>query len=163
MSEQNKKENHLQKLLGKRAKAQSTDHSLKLTKDLEDILEELVAAFPPGCFCPPSQQTITQIENALNDLLIWSTSAPISTSLRIQLQDAINAVKNQLSANPFLCCNTLQSLQALEVVLISVVGALPLVILQPIPLLISLQQLQALFSGYIACLACTPGPTGSTG
>ncbi|PEQ57498.1 40-residue YVTN family beta-propeller, partial [Bacillus cereus] len=43
---------------------------------LDDILGDLVAAFPPGCFCPPSQLTITQIKNALNDLLIWSTSAP---------------------------------------------------------------------------------------
>ncbi|PEV68048.1 40-residue YVTN family beta-propeller, partial [Bacillus cereus] len=80
-------------------------------KDLEDILEELVAAFPPGCFCPPSSQTIIQIKNALNDLLVWSTSAPISSSLKLKLQAASNAVKNQLDANPFSCCDTIKALQ----------------------------------------------------
>ncbi|PGE38819.1 40-residue YVTN family beta-propeller, partial [Bacillus cereus] len=99
MDNQNPKEKYLQKLLGERAKVQSTDASLNLKKNLDTILENLVAAFPEGCFCPPSSQTITQIKNALNDLLIWSTSAPISSSLKLKLQDASNAVKNQLDAS----------------------------------------------------------------
>ncbi|PEE35306.1 hypothetical protein CON59_16045, partial [Bacillus cereus] len=85
---------------------------------LEDILEELVAAFPPGCFCPPSQQTKTQIKNALNDLLLWSVSAPISSGLRVQLQAAINTVKSQLDASPFSCCDTITALQGFEFVLL---------------------------------------------
>ncbi|WP_141540829.1 proprotein convertase P-domain-containing protein [Bacillus cereus] len=134
--------------------AQSADDSLPKKKDLADILEELVAAFPPGCFCPPSQQTITQIENALNDLLVWSTSAPISSSLKLELQDAINAVKAQLDTNPFSCCDAIKALQALELTLSKVVSALPPG--QQLHLLGLLQQLQALFVGYLACLACEP-------
>ncbi|HDX9614531.1 TPA: hypothetical protein ROY01_005726 [Bacillus toyonensis] len=157
MDKQSKKENYLQKLLGKRVKAQSADDSLQKNKDLDDILEELVAAFPSGCFCPPSQQTITQIENALNNLLIWSTSAPISPSLRLQLQNAINAVKAQLDANPFSCCDTIKALQAFAFVLLQVIDQ-PLV---GIPFKVHLQnlaqQLQALFADYIACLACETG------
>ncbi|PGS49231.1 40-residue YVTN family beta-propeller, partial [Bacillus cereus] len=131
-------------------------------KDLEDILEELVAAFPPGCFCPPSSQTIIQIKNALNDLLVWSTSAPISSSLKLKLQAASNAVKNQLDANPFSCCDTIKALQGFEFVLLKVIDQ-PLVgILFKVHLQNLAQQLQALFSGYIACLACEPGPTGPT-
>lgn len=81
-------------MLKKSANLQSSAHSISLQKGLEDILTELVATFPPGCFCPPSQHTITQIENVLNDLLIWSISAPISSALKIELQNAINAIKN---------------------------------------------------------------------
>ncbi|MRB61684.1 YncE family protein, partial [Bacillus thuringiensis] len=136
-----KKENYLQKLLKKRANAQSSSHSQASPKDLSDILAELVAAFPPGCFCPPSQQTITQIENALNDLLIWSTSAPISNSLKLELQNASNAVKSQLDANPFSCCDTIKALEALEVVLNKVAAALPLGTSQKLILL--LLQLQS--------------------
>ncbi|PEM38420.1 Gly-Xaa-Xaa repeat protein [Bacillus toyonensis] len=153
-----KKENYLQKLLKKRANVQPNTDSLAQKKELDDILEELVAAFPPGCFCPPSQQTITQIENALNDLLIWSTSAPITSSLKLELQDAINAVKSQLDAIPFSCCDSIKALEALEVALSKVVSALPTG--QQLHLLGLLQQLDAIFAGYIACLACTPGPTG---
>ncbi|WP_180230382.1 Gly-Xaa-Xaa repeat protein [Bacillus cereus] len=156
-----KKENYLQKLLGKRAAAQTADDSLQKKKDLEDILEDLVAAFPSGCFCPPSQQTITQIENALNDLLIWSTCAHISNSLKLELQNAINAVKSQLDANPFSCCDTIKALEALEVVLSEVVSALPPG--QQLHVRALLQQLDATFDGYIACLACEPGPQGNTG
>ncbi|PEM38091.1 YncE family protein, partial [Bacillus toyonensis] len=158
-----KKESYLQKLFEKREKVQASVPSLSPQKDLTDLLEEIVIAFPPGCFCPPPQQTITQIKNALNDLLIWSTSAPISNSLKLELQNAINAVKNQLDTNPFSCCDTIQALQAFVFVLIKVIDQ-PLV---GIPFKVHLQnltqQLQALFSSYIACLACEPGPTGSTG
>ncbi|MEH7220526.1 YncE family protein, partial [Bacillus toyonensis] len=104
MDKQSKKETYLQKLLGKRAKAQSTDDSLNLKKNLDDILEDLVAAFPEGCFCPPTPETVAQIETALNALIVWSTSAPISQSLKLKLQDASNAVKDQLDADPFSCC-----------------------------------------------------------
>ncbi|PFK27216.1 hypothetical protein COI98_02230, partial [Bacillus cereus] len=163
MDKQNKKENYLQKLLGKRAKAQSTDDSLNLKKDLENILEDLVSAFPEGCFCPPTSATVAQIETALNDLLVWSTSAPISQSLKLKLQDTINAVKAQLDANPFSCCDTIKALQAFAFVLLQVIDQ-PLV---GIPFKIHLQnlaqQLQTLFSDYIACLACEPGPVGPTG
>ncbi|PEA06301.1 hypothetical protein CON37_02155 [Bacillus cereus] len=75
LDNQSLKEKYLQKLLRERAKTQSTDDSLNLLKDLNTILENLVLAFPEDCFCPPSSQTITQIKNALNDLLVWSTSA----------------------------------------------------------------------------------------
>ncbi|MBD2794741.1 hypothetical protein, partial [Xenorhabdus szentirmaii] len=103
------------------------------------------------------------IKNALNDLLIWSTAAPISTSLKLQLQNAINEVKNQLDANPFSCCDTIQALELLETVLSKVLGALQIGTSQQVTILILLQQLQSLFAGYIACLACEPGPTGATG
>ncbi|MGF9815399.1 collagen-like repeat preface domain-containing protein [Bacillus toyonensis] len=156
MDKQNKLEKYQQKLLKKLAKAKATDPSLKQNKDLKDILEALVVAFPPGCFCSPSQQTITQIENALNDLLVWSTSAPISASLKLELQTAVNAVKDQLEANPFSCCDTIQALQALISVLLKVVQALNIGTLQRVELNALLQQLQALFVGYLACLACTP-------
>ncbi|MBD2823178.1 hypothetical protein ID852_21545, partial [Xenorhabdus sp. 42] len=139
-----------------------TNSSVNLISSLTDILEKLVAAFPPGCFCPPSQQTITQIENALHDLLLWSTSAPISNNLKLELQQASNAVKNQLQANLFSCCDMIQALQAFVFVLLQVIDQ-PLV---GIPFTVHLQnltqQLQARFSGYIACLACIPGPTGPT-
>ncbi|PEO39721.1 40-residue YVTN family beta-propeller, partial [Bacillus toyonensis] len=46
---------------------------------------------------------MAQIETALNALLVWSTSAPISQSLKLKLQDAINAVIGQLEADPFSC------------------------------------------------------------
>ncbi|OUB15412.1 hypothetical protein BK708_24800 [Bacillus thuringiensis serovar yunnanensis] len=158
-----KKESYLRKLLGKRAKAQSTDDSLNRKKDLDDSLEDLVASFPEGCFCPPTPATVAQIETALNALLVWSTSAPISQSLKFKLQDAINAVKNQLDANPFSCCNTIKALEAFQFVLVQVIDQ-PLV---GIPVKVHLQnlaqQLQALFSGYIACLACEPGPPGPAG
>ncbi|PGO70451.1 hypothetical protein CN980_20795 [Bacillus cereus] len=163
MDKQSKKENYLQKLLGKRAKAQSADDSLQKKKDLDDILEDLVAAFPEGCFCPPTPETVTQIETALNALLVWSTSAPISSSLKMKLQDAINDVKDQLDADPFSCCDTIKALEVFEFVLLQVIDQ-PLV---GIPFKVHLQnlaqQLQALFAEYIACLACTPGPTEPTG
>ncbi|MGF9814320.1 hypothetical protein [Bacillus toyonensis] len=98
----------------------------------------------------------------MNDLLVWSTSAPISTSLKLELQDAINAVKIQLDANPFSCCDTIKTLQTFVFVLLQVIN-------QPLvgsPFKVNLQnlvqQLQVLFAGYIACLACEPGPTGPT-
>ncbi|MGG5742077.1 hypothetical protein [Bacillus cereus group sp. IBL03679] len=163
MNEQNSIESYLQGLLKKRANLQSNANSLHPPKNLEDILEELVVAFPSGCFCPPSQQTITQIENALNDLLVWSTCAPICNNLKLELQDTINAVQNQLDANPFSCCATIMALQALEVVLNQVLAALQLGRSQQTNLLTLLQQLQALFAGYIACLACEPGATGPAG
>ncbi|MEW9576396.1 hypothetical protein U9K47_13435, partial [Bacillus toyonensis] len=161
MNKKSKKEELLQRLFPyKRETVDATNLSVNLIGSLTDIVENLVVAFPSGCFCPPSQQTITQIKNALNDLLIWSTSAPISISLRIQLQNAINAVKNQLEAHPFSCCNMIQTLQAFVFVLLQVIDQ-PLV---GIPFTVHLQnltqQLQARFSGYLACLACEPGPTG---
>ncbi|PEO41056.1 40-residue YVTN family beta-propeller, partial [Bacillus toyonensis] len=85
-------------------------------KNLDDILEDLVAAFPEGCFCPPTPETVAQIETALNALIVWSTSAPISQSLKLKLQDASNAVKDQLDADPFSCWDTIKTLQELEVV-----------------------------------------------
>ncbi|WP_141543526.1 collagen-like protein [Bacillus toyonensis] len=104
---------------------------------------------------------MAQIETALNALIVWSTSAPISQNLKLKLQDASNAVKDQLDADPFSCCDTLKTLQELEIVLSKVVSALPPG--QQLHLLGLVQQLQALFAEYIACLACTPGPTGATG
>ncbi|OOR10842.1 hypothetical protein BW897_21015 [Bacillus cereus] len=138
-------------------KQSKKEDSLQKKKDLDDILEDLVAAFPEGCFCPPTPATVAQIETALNALLVWSTSAPISSSLKMKLQDAINDVKDLLDAEPFSCCDTIQALQALEVVLSKVVDQ-PLVgIPFKVHLLNLLQQLQALFAGYIACVACEPG------
>ncbi|PEE34472.1 hypothetical protein CON59_20295, partial [Bacillus cereus] len=89
-----------------------------LPPSLADILEDLIDAFPSECFCPPTQQTKTQIKNALNDLLLWSVSAPISSGLRVQLQTAINTVKSQLDASPFSCCDTITALQRFEFVLL---------------------------------------------
>ncbi|PFY65496.1 40-residue YVTN family beta-propeller, partial [Bacillus toyonensis] len=122
MDEQNKKERYLQQLLNKHANAQSTNDSLNKNKDLEDILEDLVAAFPEGCFCPPAPETVSQIETALDNLLIWSTSAPISSSLKMKLQDAINTLKTQLDKNPFSCCDTIKTLQALVLVVLKVIA-----------------------------------------
>ncbi|PFK10677.1 collagen-like repeat preface domain-containing protein, partial [Bacillus cereus] len=156
MEEQSKKERHSQQLLNKHANAHPTNDSLNKKKDLEDILEDLVAAFPEGCFCQPTPETVNQIETALNDLLIWSTSAPISSGLKMKLQDVINTVKTQLDKNPFSCCDTIQTLQALVLVLLKVI-AHPLVgnliknNLQNLT-----QQLQAIFVGYLACLTCIP-------
>ncbi|WP_176535677.1 hypothetical protein [Bacillus cereus] len=42
----------------------TTSKESLLPPSLDDILGNLVAAFPSGCFCPPSPLTITQIENA---------------------------------------------------------------------------------------------------
>ncbi|PGU89243.1 collagen-like triple helix repeat-containing protein [Bacillus cereus] len=87
----------------------------------------------------------------------------MSSSLKLKLQDASNAVKNQLDANPFSCCDTIKALQAFEFVLLKVIDQ-PLV---GIPFTVHLQnlaqQLQAIFADYIACLACEPGPTGPQG
>ncbi|WP_319931946.1 hypothetical protein, partial [Xenorhabdus santafensis] len=75
MDKKSKKEELLQRLFPHNMESVvTTNSSVNLISSLTNILEKLVAAFPPGCFCPPSQQTITQIENALNDLLIWSTA-----------------------------------------------------------------------------------------
>ncbi|PEJ91019.1 hypothetical protein CN688_25345 [Bacillus toyonensis] len=104
---------------------------------------------------------MAQIETALNALIVWSTSAPISQSLKLKLQDASNAVKDQLDADPFSCCDTIKTLQALELVISKVVTALPPG--QQLHLLGLLQQLDAIFDGYIACLACEPGPAGPPG
>ncbi|MGX5576189.1 hypothetical protein ACWKTS_33905 [Bacillus toyonensis] len=156
MDEQNKKERYLQQLLNKHANAQSTNDSLNKNKDLEDILEDLVAAFPEGCFCPPAPETVSQIETALDNLLIWSTSAPISSSLKMKLQDAINTLKTQLDKNPFSCCDTIKTLQALVLVVLKVI-AHPLVgILTKDHLQNLTQQLQVFFAGYLACLICIP-------
>ncbi|MEH7220945.1 YncE family protein, partial [Bacillus toyonensis] len=162
MDKQSKKEQLLRNLFPQGVnQVDSTDNNANLILSLSDILENLIEAFPTSCFCPPSQQTITQIKNELNSLLIWSTSAPISNSLKLELQNAINAIKNQLDVNPFSCCDTIQVLQAFVFVLLQVIDQ-PLV---GIPFKVHLQnvvqQLQALFTGYIACLACRPEPAGS--
>ncbi|MDT3496652.1 hypothetical protein NLU03_20095 [Bacillus toyonensis] len=106
--------------------------------------------------------SITQIENELNDVLVWSTSAPISNSLKLELQNAINAIKNQLDTTPFSCCNTIKALEAFQFALVQMIDQ-PLV---GIPVKVHLQnltqQLQARFSDYKACLACGPGPTRPT-
>ncbi|EEM68548.1 MULTISPECIES: hypothetical protein [Bacillus cereus group] len=128
-----------------------------LPPSLADILEDLIASFPSGCFCLPSQQTITKIKDALDSLLIWITSALISNSLKLELQAAINAVRNQLDANPFSCCDTIKAFGVLELVLSKVVTVLSLG-----TLLNLLQQLGAIFDGYIACLACEPEPNEPT-
>ncbi|PFV38098.1 hypothetical protein COL00_29015, partial [Bacillus cereus] len=74
LDKKSKKEELLQQLFGRKMETvDATKFSLNPIGSLTVILKELVAAFPPGCFCPPSQQTITKIKNALNDLLIWST------------------------------------------------------------------------------------------
>ncbi|PGM87789.1 hypothetical protein CN958_28630, partial [Bacillus cereus] len=148
MDKKSKKEELLQQLFTRKMEtADATNLPVNPVGSLTDILKKLVAAFPPGCFCPPSQQTITQIKSALNDLLIWSTSAPISISLKLELQNAINAVKNQLDANPFSCCETIQALESLEIVLSKVLGALQIGTSQQVTILILLQQLQSLFAG----------------
>ncbi|PFE80324.1 YncE family protein [Bacillus cereus] len=160
MDNQNSKEKYLQKLLGARAKAQSTGDSLSLPKNLNTILESLVSAFPEGCFCPPSQHTKTQIKNALNDLFVWSVSAPISSGLRIQLQAAINTVKSQLDASPFSCCDTIPALQELLLVLSNVIDQ-PLVgTIGEDHLQNLLQQLQGIIIRYMICLTCEPRATG---
>ncbi|QUG94802.1 MULTISPECIES: collagen-like protein [Bacillus cereus group] len=130
---------------------------------MQNILEDLVTAFPEGCFCPPAAETVEQIENALDDLALWSMSALIPTSLKQKLQDTITAVKDQLDADPFSCCDTIKALQAFAFVLLQVVDQ-PLVgIPFKVHLLNLVQQLQALFADYVTCLACIPGPTGATG
>ncbi|PEE32238.1 hypothetical protein CN271_30350 [Bacillus cereus] len=124
MGKKSKKEELFQQLFTRKmTTVDATNLPVNLIGSLTDILKELVAAFPPRCLCPPSQQTITQIENALDVLLIWSTFAPISNRLKLDLQNAINAVKNQLDANPFSCCDTIQALEWLETVLSKVIIA----------------------------------------
>ncbi|MBD2813154.1 hypothetical protein ID853_20380, partial [Xenorhabdus sp. Vera] len=49
-------------------------------RSLEEILQDFIAVFPFGCFCPPSEEIILGIKNILNDLVVWSTVAFISGS-----------------------------------------------------------------------------------
>ncbi|TKI78257.1 YncE family protein, partial [Bacillus mycoides] len=126
-------------------------------KDLDDLLKDLIQAFPTGCLCPPnpSADTITQLQVAFDALLLWSTSAPIPSDLKIQLQDAIHDVKTKLEAASFSCCDTLQSLQALLRVLTTIVNKLGLLnLLQKVKLLGLLQELQAIVTQSFSCLTC---------
>ncbi|PHF80125.1 hypothetical protein COI63_35850, partial [Bacillus toyonensis] len=68
-----------------------------------------------------------------------------------------------LDADPFSCCESMQALEDLYVVLVEIVRALNLGIPQRLELMSLLQQFQGIISRYIACLACEPGPTGPTG
>ncbi|WP_217993589.1 hypothetical protein [Bacillus toyonensis] len=161
MDKQSKKENYLQKLLGKRTKEKSAEDASKNLENLSDLLEDLINVLPDGCFCPPSQATINNLSLALLSLSAWATFAPIPAALKLKLKAAIMKVLDEIHADPFSCCDTIKTLQALEVVLSTVVSTLPPG--QQLHLLGLVQQLQALFAEYIACLACTPGPTGAQG
>ncbi|PFY53788.1 hypothetical protein, partial [Bacillus toyonensis] len=74
----------------------------------------------------------------------------ISQSLKLKLQDASNAVKDQLDADPFSCCESMQALEDLYIVLVEVVRALNLGIPQRLELMSLLQQFQGIISRYIA-------------
>ncbi|PGA72733.1 hypothetical protein [Bacillus toyonensis] len=163
MDKQNKKEKDIQESLGQQEDAQDTNESLQWLNTIVAILEDLVAAFPEGCFCPPETGTIAQIKSKLDALFAWSVLASISPSLKTKLQNAITAVKVQLDAATFSCCDTIKALQALAFVLLQVIDH-PLVgIPFKLHLLNLVQQLQALFVGYLACLACEEEPTGPCG
>ncbi|PEA01352.1 hypothetical protein CON37_28405, partial [Bacillus cereus] len=45
---------------------------------LHVILNEFVEELPSGCFCNPSQETITRIKVTMTALIVWSSDAPIS-------------------------------------------------------------------------------------
>ncbi|PEA00628.1 40-residue YVTN family beta-propeller, partial [Bacillus cereus] len=84
--------------------------------------------------------------------IVWSSDAPISDDLKQELQNASNAIKEQLDADPFSCCGALQALQELLIVLGKVVRELDVEVYPQGILLVILQILQSIFSSYITCL-----------
>ncbi|PGQ23097.1 YncE family protein [Bacillus thuringiensis] len=129
--------------------------------NLDDLLENLISVLSIDCFCAPSQQTIRRLKNALNAILSWSILAPISFSLKADLQAALSSLKNQLQSEHFSCCATIKAFQVLELVLIKIIN-------QPLggsrnkyKLQILLQQLQGIITQYLICITCELGPTES--
>ncbi|OUB11268.1 hypothetical protein BK708_29670 [Bacillus thuringiensis serovar yunnanensis] len=163
MDKQSKKEKYLQKMLGKYEALQSAEDTPKNQQNLDDILENLIQAFPAGCFCPPSQATINNLSLNLLVLSAWATFAPISVALRLKLKAAIMKVLDELHADPFSCCDTIKTLQELVSILLEVVQEMNIGTPQRLELFLLVQRLDSVIDGYIACLACEPGPAGPQG
>ncbi|MEH7221241.1 hypothetical protein V7107_28690, partial [Bacillus toyonensis] len=162
MDNKSKKEELLQLLFPHKMKpVEVTNSQVNSMLSLSNILENLIKAFPLGCFCPPDPniETIEQLQSTLDDLLLWISSAPISASLKLQLQEAINNVKEQLETDPFSCCDTLQSLETLLRILTTIVNTIGLLNLsQKVNLLGLLQELQTILTQSLFCLSCEEEP-----
>ncbi|WP_305927832.1 hypothetical protein [Bacillus mycoides] len=159
MDNQSKKEKFLQKMLQKHAVLQSAEDASKNLKDLNDLLEDLINVLPAGCFCQPSQATINNLSLALLALSGWANSAPIPVALRLKLKAAILKVLDEIHSSPFSCCESIQALQELELVLLEAIDQPFVRILIKDHLQNLVQQFQGIIARYVICLACEPGPT----